>query len=237
MPGKPSKAETEKKKVVAEAQDGGAKAKKKAAPAKKAGNKAAAKKKSSGSKTDKKTKGTKSGPKRYFKLVDGKSGENIGRYVGSNPKQAASKAYTKFIKKSGKAGKKGGHQTTLYLRESSRGSNKKVYAYTAVRKALDEPQTREVTDDKGVTKTITNNFRNEIKKAAVPEELKQKGGSKKSKKSKSKSKATKKASGKKPAAKKTASKKPAAKKTDKKPAKKTSGSKTNKAAKTAKNAK
>jgi len=225
MPGKPSKAETEKKKVVAEAQDGGAKKK---AAAKKPASKAAAKKKSTGSKTNKKKGDTK---KRYFKAVDAKTGKNIGRYVGSNPKQAASKAFTKFVKSTAKKGKPS-TKTVLYLRESSRGSSKKIYGYTATRKALAEPQERTVVDaTTGEEKIITNKFRNEIKKALVPEDLRMKGGAKKSKKAKSsKAKSSKKApaKGTKTAAKK-ADKKPAkkaAKKADKKPAKKTSGSKT-----------
>lgn len=166
----------------------------------------------------KKTKTPKEeGKDRYFKLIDPKTGRSYGRYTGDTPKQAASKGYTKILQKLRSEGKTlPKHATTIYLRESTRGSARKVYGYEASRQKLPEPQKLEITDDQtGETKTIVYHFRNKIKKVAVPQQI---GGTKTNPK-----KTTKKSS-KKVTKTKTTEKKSSGKKA-KKPAKKQNNAK------------
>jgi len=154
---------------------------------------------------------------RFFKLIDIKTGKSYGRYTGDTPKQAASKGFTKMVHKLKVVGKTPPKKTTIYLRESTRGSLKKYYGYEASRLKLDEPQVLTITGDDGVEKDITYNFRNKIKKVSVPEQiggvvLKKAGTKKPAGKKSSKAKtpekktSTKKAATKKAPAKKAASK-------------------------------
>jgi hypothetical protein len=190
--------------------------------------------KKAGSKTAKKkvvakTPKAKGAGKRYFKMID-ESGNTIGRYTGETPKQAGSKAFTKLVQRTKKEGGKVPKKINIYLRESTRRSNRKTYGYVASRRQLEEPQELEIQDaTTGETKRITYYYRNDIKKIAVPESMQ--GGAKKGKK------ATKKAGSKaKKAGSKTAKKGPAkSKKATKKAAspskaKKAGGSKTAKKA-------
>jgi hypothetical protein len=137
------------------------------------------KKQSSGSKSAKKktesktsNKETDKGKERYFKLIDAKTKKPYGRYTGDTPKQAASKGFTKILQKLKGEGKNPPKQSTIYLRESTRGSAKKYYGYEASRLKLEEPQQLVITNkENGETKTITYNFRNRIKKVPVPDEI------------------------------------------------------------------
>jgi hypothetical protein len=202
----------------------------KAAPAKKAvakgskatkaaGSKTAATKKA-GSKKSQKT-GSKTAKKsedsaRFFKLIDPKTHKPFGRYTGDTPKQAASKGYTKLLQKYKEQKKTAPKEMTIYLRESTRGSNRKVYGYSAIRQKLPEPQELSIKDkETGKIKVITYNYRNKIKKVAVPEQL---GGALKKVTKKAGSKTAKKAGSKAGSKKATPAKKAA-------PAKK-AGSKT-----------
>ena len=152
----------------------------KAAPAKKAVVQKG-KKQAVGSKTAKKAAGGRSankeeGKERYFKLIDAKTGRSYGRYTGDTPKQAASKGFTKMLQKLKTEGKHPPKQSTIYLRESTRGSARKVYGYEASRQKLPEPQQLVIKDkETGDEKTIVYHFRNKIKKVAVPEQI---GGAK-----------------------------------------------------------
>jgi hypothetical protein len=168
-------------------QDGGAKKRRKTSGSKKAKSKKMSTKSSKkGSKKGGK-KGSKSKKNRFFKAVNEKSGAGRGRYTGDTPKQAASKSYTKYIQRLKAKGKTVPKSTTIYLRESTRGSNRKVYGYVASRVKLAEPQELTIKDNTtGEKKTITYNYRNQIHKVAVPEQL---GGAKKKKSKKSASKA------------------------------------------------
>src|ERR1700733_2082919 len=164
----------------------------------KGGAKKTVMKKTSGSKTSKKTPSKKSSKskdgnkKRYFKLIDARTMKTFGRYTGDTPKQAASKGYTKLVQKGKAKGKQPPKELVIYLRESTRNSNRKVYGYTASRVKLDDPQKLNIKDnDTGKEKTIIYNYRNKIKKVTVPEQI---GGAlkkKSSKKSSSKSKSSK----------------------------------------------
>lgn len=147
-------------------------------------SKAPAKGKGSKQSGGKSTKGKKASA-RYFKLINEKTSKSYGRYTGDTPKQAASKGYTKMLQKMKENGKTPPKQSTIYLRESTRGSARKVYGYVAYRQKLPEPQKRVIIDkESGEKKTIICKYRNRIKKAPVPEQL---GGMVKSKKSAGKS--------------------------------------------------
>jgi hypothetical protein len=170
-----------------ENQDGGAKTKKNAG-SKSAGKKAASKTTSksavsktkktiskSGSKTaksksSKTSKGAKKS-KRYFKLVNTKTGEFHGRYVGDTPKQAASKSFTKLVQSYKKNNKKIPGKMSLVIRESTRGKNRKYYAYDATRVKLDTPSQLNIKDASGNNKRIVYHYRNVVRKIKVPEEL------------------------------------------------------------------
>jgi len=233
-------------KVPADMMDGGAKkrkassvSKKSAKPAKKSVSKSSKSTKKSGSKKTMKAGGVRKGD-RYFKLIDAKTLKSYGRYTGETPKQAASKGFTKLLQKFKEQKKNPPKEMTIYLRESTRGSNRKVYGYSAIRQKLDEPQELEIKDkETGEVKTITYQYRNKIKKVAVPEQIggavkrpakkvAKKAGSKTAKKSASK-KASKKTAkggasktvtgGAKKASKKVATKKAGKSKTAKKPKK------------------
>ena len=139
---------------------------------KKAGSKKAAAK---NAKSNKKGGADKKGS-RYFKLVDLKTGKSHGRYTGDTPKQAASKGFTKMLQKLKTEGKKAPKNSTIFLRESTRGSARKVYGYEATRQKLPEPQELVITDkETGVEKTIVYFYRNKIHKVPVPEQM---GGTK-----------------------------------------------------------
>lgn len=172
-------------------QDGGAKRKTvaKKAPTKKvaakagskATGKAGQKKVASAKKT---TRGSRreTGKERYFKIINPDTGMTTGRYTGDTPKQAASKGYTKLLQKYREKKQQPPKQSTIYLRESTRGSSKKIYGYSAMRQKLNEPQELKIKDkETGVMKTITYHYRNKIKKVAVPEQI---GGVKRTSKSK-----------------------------------------------------
>jgi hypothetical protein len=127
---------------------------------------------------------------RYFKLIDAKTGKSYGRYTGDTPKQAASKGYTKMIQKMKILGKTPPKHSTIYLRESTRGSARKVYGYEATRQKLETPQTLTIIDgETGEEKEIVYNYRNKIRKIPVPEQIGglriMRSGKKKDKKQKS----------------------------------------------------
>lgn len=115
-------------------------------------------------------------PRRTFKMLihNDKTGEatTIGRYVGATPKQAAAKGFSKHINKLKKAGKKlPKGKIDIYLRESTQGRHKKIYAYSAERVPIDEVKL-ELTDKKtGLSKTIKYNYRNQIHKIKVPDTI------------------------------------------------------------------
>lgn len=151
-------------------------------------------KKSSNSKSAKPARGGSDKDKeRYFKLIDAKTGRSFGRYTGDTPKQAASKGYTKMLQKLRTEGKNPPKQSTIYLRESTRGSLRKVYGYEASRQKLPEPQELVIEDKvSGEKKTIVYHYRNKIKKVVVPEQI---GGAKTSRSGKKSSSTKKGASG------------------------------------------
>ena len=163
-----------------------------------------------GSKTARTVK-NKEEHRRYFKIVN-EDGSSHGRYTGDTPKQAASKGYTKMIHKMKKSGEKLPKRSIIYLRESTRGSPKKIYGYEASRQKLDKPQELKIANSgTGESKTIKYKYRNKIKKVQV--DMEQFGGVSKNSKSKKN-------------VKKSGSKKESTNNTTKKKSKKTSNKKT-----------
>ena len=148
--------------------------KKKAAPKKAAAPKKSKSKAKSGSKVSKpKSKSKRDGSKkRSFKRIDPATNKTHGRYTG-DPRQAASKAFTKLLSSSKKAKRKISEKepTKIYLKESTRGGSRKIYAYDALPVKLAEPQEFTVEDKKepGVSKTYVRTFRNKITRVKVPE--------------------------------------------------------------------
>jgi hypothetical protein len=211
-------------KEIKKLQEGGKKKKRPSSKTTKSKSGSASKQSKSGSGSKKSTKKNKSNKKdRFFKRINEDTMEGIGRYTGDTPKQAASKSYTKYLQKLRAEKKKIPASTTIYLRESTRGSNRKIYGYAASRVKLKKPQELIIRDTAtGKKKKIVYNFRNQIHKAPVPEQI---GGGKKKKSSKnkksSKSKSDKKSKSEKP-------KKKSGSKTAKKPTGKKNGHKKDK---------
>lgn len=112
---------------------------------------------------------------RYFKIV-GTDGQMTGRYSGSTPKQAASKAFTKVLQQNqmitdGNDRDSCIETTKIILRESTRGSNRKMYAYTASRIKLSEPNRMEIRDvHSGKSTYIEYDYQNKVKEIPVPEQ-------------------------------------------------------------------
>jgi hypothetical protein len=162
---KTSKASTKTVKAT-----GGSKSGKVSKSAKEKGDKSKERTKSKSA--DTKREDDKTSKKRYFKLINEKTQKGHGRYTGETPKQAANKSYTKMIQKLRKRGEKIPARSIIYIRESTRGSHKKVYGYEALRQKLSEPLIREIINETtGEKKKIVNKYRNKIKKVAVPVQL------------------------------------------------------------------
>jgi hypothetical protein len=88
-----------------------------------------------------------------------------GRFTGLTPYQAANKALTKLYKLN--KNKNLSKQVTFTIRESTRGSKKKEYTYNGNRTKLSTPVSYDITDSKGVTKTITKQFKNTLTKVKL----------------------------------------------------------------------
>ncbi len=94
--------------------------------------------------------------------VDG--GEACGRYTGVSPYQAASKAFSEFIRNRKTDGKSTKGKFTFTMVESTRGSSKKEHTYVGERKKLSEPVTYQVGGGKEITKEYKNNIK-KVKKS------------------------------------------------------------------------
>jgi len=154
---------------------------------------------------------------RYFKLVEENTKKSFGRYVGGTPKQAASKGYTKLVKKYKTTGKSVPKSMVIYMRESTRGGSGKMYAYTASQEKIksdpvpikDKETGKPILNKDGTPKLIKYEHRNQIRRAVIPDEMAG-GASKKKSKAKvsKKKKSPEKAKVAKKSGSKTASKKP-----------------------------
>lgn len=149
--------------------------------------------------TKKKAKNTEGTPdteskeskQKYYRICNEK-GDPAGRYTGTTPKQAASKAFTKLFNKRVKDGKgepKGA--MTLTVRESTRGSTTRYreHVYSAERVKLDKPEVVVINKGKGdLEKKIEYSHRNVLKKVEMKNTKKQRDQQKKDTKKKDPSK-------------------------------------------------
>ena len=165
----PSRKETSKSRTMKSAQK---KTATRTAPSRTAGSKTSRKTNTPKSlKTQKNDTPTKN--KTYFKMINQDDGTFYGRYTGDTPKQAASKGYTKMLRKMKADGLKPPKKSIIFLRESTRGKARKIYGYEAWTQKLPEPQIVELKDKKTgeVYKTIVHNYRNKAKKVPVPDQI------------------------------------------------------------------
>jgi len=79
---------------------------------------------------------------RSFTVSNSSIKESGGRYISKTPSAAAKKAASKLFAKKDKDAKNKTNSVKFDLRESTRGSDKKVYTYTAVREKLPKQTTR-----------------------------------------------------------------------------------------------
>lgn len=104
---------------------------------------------------------------RSFRVKLAKDGELYGRYNGDSPYQAANKALSEIIRKKLKDIEGGGKQKLknidepiyFYLVESTKGSQKKEYAYYGTRIKLDKAIEYKVNNDQVITKEYKNILR------------------------------------------------------------------------------
>lgn len=110
---------------------------------------------------------------RFFKARDNETGKFGGRFTGCTSKQAASKVFTKmlqYIENNNEETPLG--TLTIIMKESTRGSYGKVYAYEGYREELEEPIIRYIIDlETGESNAIKYKYRNSIKKIPIPDNL------------------------------------------------------------------
>jgi hypothetical protein len=119
--------------------------------------------------SEEETKDTSPPNCRTFKVMSG-NGDFVGRYVGTTPKVAASKAFTQLMRKikcdNGNASV-GPISTKVVLKEESRdGTTSKIYTYNARRVKLDQPQEIDIPGPDGTVKKISYTHANQITKCA-----------------------------------------------------------------------
>ena len=110
---------------------------------------------------------------RHFKLVSVNEEEvdkaNSGRYTlpaktkngkpnRRGPKDLASKVFSQLCKKDGSV-----EELKFSIQETTRNRTRKVYTYFGKRVKLDKPQKYDVKYNDGTVRTITKEFRNELK--------------------------------------------------------------------------
>ena len=109
--------------------------------------------------------------KRYFHCVyKGNDGKVVraGRYCGKKPKQAARKALSRVVEKNGV---EDGKTLVFLIKECTRGSKKKMYAYNGSRVPLQEPvkvELKKLNKD-GKPVVLTYKHANNVKKVALAE--------------------------------------------------------------------
>jgi hypothetical protein len=133
------------------------------------------KKSTKSTKSAKSTKSTKSeggeeaedDKERYFHCVyKAKDGSVVraGRYRGKKPKQAARKACSRIVDKNEL---QIGESLLFLIKECTRNSRKKMYAYTGSRVLLDKPVEVPITKKDGTKATLTYKHENSVKKAQL----------------------------------------------------------------------
>jgi|SRR5271154_3426630 len=94
--------------------------------------------------------------------------------MGCTPKEAASKAFMSLRNSSNNSGEVLPEKINIYIRESTRGASRKIYAYEASRITLDAPEKIGIKNlDTGEMRTVDYRYRNSIRKIPVPEQLRE----------------------------------------------------------------
>lgn len=111
---------------------------------------------------------------RYFCFVDVRTGQTYGRYTGQSPKQAASKCFTKYVQ--GERSRRGANPILrnfrLYIREVTRGSQHKIYAYDCTRIQLRQAQEVVIRDrNSGQERRIIHRHQNRVNRVRIPDDL------------------------------------------------------------------
>ena len=87
-----------------------------------------------------------------------------GRYIAKTPAVAARRAFTSYCKRNNRGSRCVAH---LSIRETTRGSQKKIYAYNAVRKTLKGDDKKTLTLPNGVN--VTYKYKTELHATPVEE--------------------------------------------------------------------
>lgn len=105
---------------------------------------------------------------RYFKVIVS-GGDPHGRFSGTKPKQAATKALTSILRtrKTNKESTAG--EIKFCIRECTRGSKQKTYNYIGERVKLENPMTVQIGGGDN-QKTITYKFNNRVMKNKAPDQ-------------------------------------------------------------------
>lgn len=111
--------------------------------------------------------------KRNFKRIDPKTGESIGRYTAHQPKDAASKGFSRLVMSEKKNGRKQPKEGDVFIRESTASSDKEIYGFHVKRVKLKKPQKVPVVvdPDTNETKNIIHKYRNVPTPIDVPEKI------------------------------------------------------------------
>lgn len=94
---------------------------------------------------------------------NGDSVEDIGRFCGLKPKQAACKALTSIYKLMNTQNKNIDESVNFSLTETTKNSRHKTYHFSGERKKLDEPISIEIIGKDGIKSTITYAYNNVVK--------------------------------------------------------------------------
>ncbi len=159
--------EAVKEKVVAKGKEAVKKTATKGAKTATKGAKTATKGAKTATKTKAGSENTEKVERHYRMIIDMESGETSGYYSGNNPKQAAIKAYSSYLKTLKKQGDKIPKKLEFAIKETTRSGNNKrgnVTFYSGKRETLKEPVEVQVKSQDGELKTILYKFRNLVKR-------------------------------------------------------------------------
>jgi hypothetical protein len=110
---------------------------------------------------------------RYFSFVDPQTGISRGRYTGKGPQQAASKCFTKYVQVQMHSLRPPVQRNfRLYMREVTRGSPHKIYAYECTRIVLQQPQEIRIRDvQSGAERLIVHRHKNRVNRVRTPDDI------------------------------------------------------------------
>ncbi len=91
--------------------------------------------------------------KRSFTIIDfPKKGSEYGRYLANTPQRAASKAFTQLARIINLKNENNKNHMVFSIRETSQGSDNKIYTYIGTRVELAEPIVKTIAGKKVVYK-------------------------------------------------------------------------------------